>query len=399
MGQKAFAQLGQQMVVMARLLTTALFLLLLQPAAADTARYAIDVILPLSGPAAFAGRSQEDAARVYEAVVNKTGGIHGQMLHFDVHDDQSNPIIAVQIANQLLAQHPIVILGPNLTATCAAVSPLFVNGPVNFCFSPAIVPAHAGYVFASSATLQSIVYAQYALARKIGYQRLGVLIATDASGLQDLKFTTDALALPENRSLQLAAMETFSPADISVAAQVAKIKAARPDILFVWAIGSAFGTALREIYNAGINVPLATNPANANEEQLAQYKSFLPKVLLTTGSPYQTPQFDNKALKVAAREYLDAFKEAGIKSNPLQAFAWDPIKITVSALRRLPLSATAAQLHDYIESLHDLAGLLGTYDFRSGDQHGLNGSDTRFIEWDAAGSRWLYFNSPPTKAG
>lgn len=232
---------------------------------------------------------------------------------------------------------------------------------------------------------------------KLGYKRLGVLIATDASGQQDLKFTTDALALPENRSLQLVAMETFNPTDISVAAQVAKIKAAKPDLLFVWAIGSAFGTALREIYNAGINVPLATSPSNANEEQLTQYKSFLPKTLLTTGSPYQSQRLSNKALKTAASEYLDGLQGASVKPNPMQAYAWDPMKITVTALQRLPANATSAQLRDYLETFHDIAGLFGVYDFRSGDQHGLDGSDSRFIVWDGSGSRWIDFTSGPAK--
>jgi branched-chain amino acid transport system substrate-binding protein len=369
------------------------------PAGADSMRYSIDVILPVTGPAAFAGRSQVDAAHVYEAIVNKTGGIHGQPVHFEIHDDQSSPTVAVQIVNDLLTRHPIVVLGPDVTATCAAVSPLFVNGPVNFCFSPAIVPPRGGYVFASSATLQSLVYAGYARAAKLGYKRLGVLIATDASGQQDLKFTNDSLALPQNKSMQLVALETFSPTDISATAQVAKIKAAKPDIIFVWAIGSAFGTALREIANAGLDVPLATSPSNANEEQLAQYKSFLPKVLLTTGSPYQTPELSNKALKAAANEYLDATSAAGVKPNPMQAYAWDPIKITIAALRQLPPNPTATQLRDRIETLHDLSGLFGTYDFRTGDQHGLDGSDSRFIMWDGAASRWIYFNASSAKAG
>lgn len=41
---------------------------LVQPVWAATATYSIDMILPLTGPAAFAGHAQEQAARVYEAV-------------------------------------------------------------------------------------------------------------------------------------------------------------------------------------------------------------------------------------------------------------------------------------------------------------------------------------------
>ena len=87
---------------------------------------------------------------------------------------------------------------------------------------------------------------------------------------------------------------------------------------------------------------------------------------------------------MAADEYLDALKEAGIPSDPTQAFAWDPIRITVTTLRRLPASANATQLRDSLKSVHDFAGLFGIYDFRSGDQHGLDGMDSPFMQWDAA---------------
>src|ERR1700735_2738496 len=131
--------MGDIMIAAARLLAGALFLLPLQPvSSADPAQYSIDLILPLTGSAAYAGNSQKDAARAYETVVNKSGGIHGQMLHFEIHDDQGNPATAVQIVNQLLPKHPVVVLGPDVTATCAAVAPLFANGPVNFCLSPAL---------------------------------------------------------------------------------------------------------------------------------------------------------------------------------------------------------------------------------------------------------------------
>jgi branched-chain amino acid transport system substrate-binding protein len=380
-----------------RILTAALVLsLAAQPAAAATATYTIDVILPLTGPAAFAGQAQERAARVYETAVNKSGGIHGQQLHFEIHDDQSSPTVAVQIANDLLTKHPLVVLGPSVTATCAAIAPLFANGPVNFCFSPALAPPRGGNVFASSVTLHDLVYTGYDRIRKQGFRRLAAIVATDASDQLCMQFTNEFVANPANRSLQLVALETFAPTDLSVAAQVAKIKAANPDIIYVWAIGTAFGTAIRELANAGLDVAVVTSPSNTSAAQLAQYKAFLPKTLITAGMPYQG-KLQNPALKAAAAEYLDGLKDAGLQPETMQAYAWDAMKITVSALRSLPLNATAAQLHDYIEHLHGFGGLWGTYDFRSGDQHGIDGSDNIYVQWDASRNAWTYYDSPPPK--
>jgi branched-chain amino acid transport system substrate-binding protein len=384
-----------------RFLATALILAALAAwPASSTAQSTvnIDVLLPLTGPTAFAGTAQQAAARVYEATINKTGGIHGTPLHFEFHDDQSNPAIAVQLVNEVLAKHPIAILGPSVTATCAAVAPLFVNGPVNFCFSPAILPPHGGNVFASSVTLHDSEMAMFNRAKKMGFKRFAQIAATDASGQLALQNIKEWQAAPANKDVQVVAVEAFAPNDLSVAAQVAKIKAANPDIIYLNAIGTAFGTALRELNNAGLsNVVMVTTPANGSVTQLATYRAFLPKTLLTVGMPYQG-KITNPAMNAAAAEFLDGIRDAGVKFDPMQAYAWDPIKITISALRSLPAGATAAQLHNYLENLHDFAGLWGVYDFRTGDQHGIDGRDTIYIYYDDAHGTWAPYDRPNAKS-
>lgn len=360
--------------------------------AADT--YTIDVLMPLTGPAAFVGQAQQQAARVYETIVNRTGGIHGQPLHFEIHDDQGNPTTAVQITNEIMTRRPAVILGPSISGPCGALAPLLTNGPLEFCFSPALEPGKGSFVFASSATEKTLIYTGYARVHALGYKRLAAIIANDASGQFEMQYTKEALALPANQSMKLVALETFAPADISVAAQVAKIKAANPDIIYVWAVGTAFGTVIRELANAGVDVPVVTPPTNTSLGLLTQFHDFLPKTLVTTGMPYQG-RMKNTALKTAASEYLDGLKDAGVKPDTMQAFAWDPMRIVVAALRALPAGASAAQVRDYIESMHDFPGIMGIYDFRGGDQHGLDGNDIPYLVWDPAQTAWKYFDAPP----
>lgn len=358
---------------------------------------AIDVILPLTGPTAFSGAAQQQAARIYEAEINKTGGIHGVPLHFVFHDDQSSPTVAVQIVNELLPQHPIAVLGPSVTATCAAVAPLFVNGPVNYCFSPATLPAHGGYVFASGVTLHNVEMAMYSKAAKMGFRRIGLIAATDASGQLSLQYIREWAAQQENKDVQVVDVEAFAPADLSISAQAEKLEAANPDIIFIYAIGSAFGTAVRGLSNAGLtNVPTYTTPANGGASTLDAYRAYLPRTLLTSGMPYQG-KLTNPAMKAAAAEYLDGLRDAGVKFDPMQTYAWDPLKITVSALRALPPGAGAAQLRAYLEGLHDFAGLWGVYDFRSGDQHGLDGRDSIYVYYDTARAAWMPYDGPSGK--
>ncbi len=383
-----------------RFLATALILAVLSLApgqAGAQATVTLDILLPLTGSAAYSGAAQQQVAKIYEAQINKTGGIHGVPLHFEFFDDQSNPAVAVQITNDLLQKHPVAILGPSVTATCAAVAPLFANGPVNYCLSPSTLPEHGSYVFASAVTLHNVEMAMFSKAKKMGFKRIGLIAATDASGQLSLGYIREWAAMPENKDTQVVDVEAFAPGDLSIAAQASKLKAANPDIIYVYAIGTAFGTVVRALSNAGLsNIPTYTTPANGGATQLNTYRAFLPATLLTSGMPYQG-NLSNPAMKAAAAEYLDGLRAAGVKFDPMQTYAWDPIKITVSALRQLPAGATAAQLRSYLESLHDFAGLWGVYDFRTGDQHGLDGRDSIYVYYDAAHDTWTPYGGPNAK--
>jgi len=373
-------------------MTAAAALVFAGPVAGQPAPYELDVLLPLTGAQAFAGTTELAGLRAYETVVNQTGGIHGRPLHFEVHDDQSNPLVDVQIVNQLLLKHPIAILGPAVTATCSAVMPLFANGPVDYCFSPAIAPPQGSYVFASGPTLEATMIAGYQHVKALGYRRLAAITATDATGQQNEKITRAAMALPAMRGLELVDLEEFNPSDTSAAAIAAKVRAANPDVIYVWAIGPAFGTIVRELSNNGLNVPVGTTPANANVDLLTQFQAFLPIALITSGLPYQGT-ITSPALKAAANEYLQALKDAKVAPSSIQAYAWDPARNTVSALRALPPNATAADLRAYLANLHGFAGLFGTYDLRSGDQHGIDSSESQLISWDPVQKSWKTYDT------
>ncbi len=99
----------------------------------------INVILPLTGGGAFLGKAEQQALTQFEKAVNSSGGIHGQPVKFVFHDDQRSPQVAVQLANQVKATNPPVILGSALVALCNAMAPLMKEGPLLYCFSPGII--------------------------------------------------------------------------------------------------------------------------------------------------------------------------------------------------------------------------------------------------------------------
>ena len=60
---------------------------------------------------------------------------------------------------------------------------------------------------------------------------------------------------------------------------MARIKAAKPQAIISYNTGTPFGTVLRGLYDAGMNLPVATSGGNANIRQVAEYARFLPSEL------------------------------------------------------------------------------------------------------------------------
>ena len=113
--------------------------------------FEVDVLLPMTGSASFYSIAQQQSLKIVEETVNKQGGIGGRPLKFVLNDDQSDARVDVQLAGQILAKHPAVILGPTLTAQCNALMPLVKDGPATWCFTPGPRPPVGGYVFAFGA--------------------------------------------------------------------------------------------------------------------------------------------------------------------------------------------------------------------------------------------------------
>ena len=378
-----------------RFLILALVVLMMQAAGAADVPLRIDVLLPLTGAAAFFGNSEAQALHVYQNLVNRTGGVHGRPVQFDIHDDQNRVDVAVALVTGLVQKHPTVILGKTLDATAAAIQPLVANGPVFYSFSPGVIPTPRSYLFAASATLEANNISKLAAIRALGYKRMAVLTETDETGKHNLAYTNEFFASPASRGVELVSSVAYKPGDGDIVGQVAAMRSANPDSVVVWASGAAFGVALRGLAAGGLNVPVFTSQTDASPEQLRGYGDALPKDLVVQGLPYQGKVIP-PALQAAAAEYLGALKVEGLLPSPSHVYAWDPARIVVSALRALPPDATAAQLHAYLLALHDFGGLSGVYDFRTGNQHGLTDTSAfPLLRWDAQHQLWTQFDTGP----
>ncbi len=369
------------------------------PPARAAEPYEMYAILALTGPFAFLGNSEAASLRLVEGIVNKEGGINGQPIHINIADDTSQPAVAVQLANGIIAKHVPVMFGPTYVGSCLAVAALVkANGPVQYCFAPTIHPPAGSYTFSASASSADQAIDSLTFAAAKGWHRLAVIATTDATG-QDIEGTfTNALATGRFPSISIVDREHFAPGDVTVAAQVAKLKASNPDAILMTTVGTSTGTVFHALKDEGLDVPVITNLGNLLHAELDQYTSVMPPQIYFTAPRFIARDVSRSGpVRDAQLEFYKAFKAQGIDPDVGNNLAWDVAFVVVDALRHVGTNATPKQLLDYMEGLHSFAATDGIYDYRGGDQRGVGLNSLVMARWDPAKHTWVTVSAPGGK--
>jgi branched-chain amino acid transport system substrate-binding protein len=365
------------------------------PARAQAPR-TIDVIIPLTGATAFLGKAEQQALQQLEVAIG-SGAIKAMPVHFEFHDDQSSPQTAVQLATGLLGAKPPVILGSTQVAMCNAMAPLMKNGPVMYCFSPGIHPANGSFVFTASVSTRDLASAILRFYRMSGLTRIALLTSTDASGQDAERNIREVLALPENKDLVVTGDARFNPSDVSVAAQIQRIKGAGPQALIAWATGAPIGTVFKAISDAGLDIPVATTDGNMTFAQMDQYAPFLPKTLFMPSSQWMGTAGGRTLppeMAAAQAAFFAAFKSINVSPDNASTLAWDPALLILDALQKLGPNATAEQVRQRLASTQGFVGIKGRYDFIAEPQRGLNEDEAVVTRWAPDKHAWVPVSEP-----
>lgn len=353
--------------------------------------FEIDVMLSLTGSGAFIAHGQAQGLRAAQKFINETGGIRGQRVHFNEHDSQSSAQVDIQLTTAALAKHPPVVIDGGPGAVCRGASVLYATGAaVMYCLSPAFFADRGSYAFGAGIESRVGMGVVVRYLRTAGFKRVGIITMTDIAGQEADAALKAVLAEPANHEIAVVASEHFAASDISVDAQMAKIKAANPDIVLGWATGTPTGTILQGYQDVGLTLPFIASQANQNAKQMEQYKAIMPPTLSMYSLMWPAgPTMRSGPLKRAIDDYLRAMKSVDAEmGDASSAEAWDAVMILVNALRTLGPSATPDRIRTYIANLHDYYGPSGRFDFRIGNQRGLDAADTIMVRWDPTTTTW-----------
>ena len=357
----------------------------------------LPVVLPLTGGGAFLGNQIARNDKALADLLNRQGGIGGRPLAFRFLDDQSSPQQDVQIAGSLLAEHPPIVLGSAIVALCNAMAPLMRNGPVMYCLSPSFEPARGGYGFSACVATRDQIGAILRYFRFKGWTRIALLNSTDTTGQNADRDIRGVIEQEENKGIELVRQEHFNPGDISVAAQIARIKESGAQAMIAWTTGVAVATVFKGMIQAGLDIPIGTSSGNQNFPQMEQFQSFLPAHVVF-GSALFPPhegivQLDPQ-VEAAQAAMNEALAAQGMKADIGTSCTWDAALIAAAALRHLGPAATAPQMRDFIAGLSAFPGINGLYDFTKYPGRGLGPDSVTVVTYDPAGKRWVWLSKP-----
>lgn len=360
--------------------------------------YDINVVLPLTGGAAFVGQGQKDSLLALEDQINGTGGVGGDKLNFIFQDDQTQPQLAVQLTSQIVGSQPAVVMGSSLVAMCLAMAPLMANGPVQYCLSPGIHPKEGTNVFSTSSSSTDQIAAVVRYYRVMGWTKIATLMTTDASGQDGNRSVAEVLGYDENKGkMSLVIQEHFTPTDVSVAAQMARIKGSGAQAIVAWTTGAPAATVFRGMAQEGVDLPVAPTSGNQTFAAMKQWQAFLPKHLILASALYPphppSVKLDPRVDSAQQTMYATLAKH-GLKADNMVATSWDAGLIVVSGLRKLGTGATAAQLRQYIDGLTDFPGVDGIYNFNKYPQRGLGPEASTVTAYDAKTDSWVWLSQP-----
>ena len=289
----------------------------------------IGTIQSISGPVSSYGIQTRDAIKMAVEEINAEGGVLGKQIELIVEDDEASPDKTTNAFKKLVAKDKVVSVIGALISKCTLAITKEAQAKKIVLLTPTstndTVTDAGDYVFMScyNDSFQGQVGAQFA------YETLrakNAAILYDITNDYSKGLTTNFKEKFEALGGKVVVSESYSAGDKDFNAQLTKIKAAKPDILFIPDYYNTVSLIAKQVRSQGINVTMLgadgwdeiTN--NAGDEVLGSYYC-----------NHYSPMSDDPDVQTFVKKYTEKF---GITPNALAALGYDATYILMDAIER-----------------------------------------------------------------
>ncbi|KWV48505.1 branched-chain amino acid ABC transporter substrate-binding protein [Bradyrhizobium macuxiense] len=212
-------------------------------------------LMPYSGPASpysIVGKTEE----AYFKMVNDNGGINGRKINFISYDDAYSPPKAVEQARKLIESDEVLfVFSPLGTPTNSAIQKflnakkvpqLFVASGAAKWNDPSNFPWTMGWQLGFQTEAQ--IYAKWLMKEKPD-AKIAIFYQNDDFGKDYLKGIKEGLGA--KAASMIIMEESYEVTEPSIDSHIVKIKAANPDVLFIFATIKSGAQAIRKTAELG----------------------------------------------------------------------------------------------------------------------------------------------------
>ncbi|MFL5109878.1 MAG: ABC transporter substrate-binding protein [Microvirga sp.] len=328
----------------------------------------IGLVTALSGQSARAGEALTRGLTIAIDEVNAKGGVLGRKVELVRRDDEANPAKGVIAARELVQREKVAVLIGGLdTPVALAIVPFANEQKVPF-----IDPWAAGtgitvngakdnYVFRVSARddLVDKAIVNYAI-KNHSVKKPGLILVNNPWGESNEKGLTAAL---KEANIQPAGIEKFEGNDVDVVPQLARLKQAGADVLFLVGNVGPSAQVVKSLDRMGWKVPIVSHwgPAGGRFTELAG-PSARDVVFIQTYSFFgKLSPVGERVLTALKAKYPDVKGPGDVTPAVGVANAYDALHLAALAIEKAG-STKGEAIRDAMYKIDRHEGLIKTYD-------------------------------------
>lgn len=289
----------------------------------------IGTIQSISGPVSAYGIQTRDAIKMAVEEINAAGGVLGKEIELIVEDDEASPDKTTNAFKKLVAKDKVVAVIGALISKCTLAITQEAQAKKIVLLTPTstndTVTDAGDNIFMScyNDSFQGQVGAKFA------YETLrakNAAILYDITNDYSKGLTTNFTEKFETLGGKVVAAESYSAGDKDFNAQLTKVKAANPDVLYIPDYYNTVSLIAKQVRSQGLNVTMLGADGwdeiinNAGDEVLGSYYC-----------NHYSPMSDDPDVQSFVKKYTEKF---GITPNALAALGYDAAYILIDAIER-----------------------------------------------------------------
>ncbi|WP_028125009.1 ABC transporter substrate-binding protein [Eremococcus coleocola] len=317
----------------------------------------------LSGAAAAYGQAMKDGLDLAIDQVNQNGGLlDGQLVEAVVYDNKSDLTESASVAQRLVTEGVVGIVGPATTGNAQAEIPLITKGQL-----PTVLPAATGdtitlddqgkvldYLFrvCFADSYQGIAAAGYAH-DQLKAQKAAVVVDTTsdyATGLAD-NFKAKFQALGGQVVLE----DSMAAGDVDFSVIITKLLNQDVDVIYMPTYYTEAGLFIHQARELGIQTPILGGDGYSSQilTQLASNEY--------ANEIYYTDHFSLVSEDKTVQDFIQAFKDKyGKEPGAFEALGYDAAMVLMDAIERVGTTEPQA-VKEALAQTKDYHGVTGTF--------------------------------------